>query len=115
MHEHISAIFDPIVSQIILTIILFLSGMFWAKLHRVASQYKAIREGLISLLRTEIIKAHEESTFTHEISYIRKEAIDKMYMAYQDLGGNGVIKHLMKEINELPVVYERHRKDGSIR
>lgn len=114
MHENFSTIFDPVVSQIILTAIIFLSGVFWAKLHRVASQYKAIREGLISLLRTEIINVHEESTFTHEISYIRKEAIEKMFRAYSDLGGNGVIKHLMKEINELPIVYERHKHDGNI-
>ena len=59
-------------------------------------------KGTMLLLRVQLIEYHEEWTAR---GYVTKHGIEnflEMYNAYHVLGGNGMVTHLLEEVNELP-------------
>ena len=63
----------------------------------------AIEEGVQALLRGELIRSYEKY---HEQGYITVhglEAVNKAYDAYHELGGNGTITGLVKDMREMEV------------
>ena len=66
------------------------------------AENKAIRQGLQSLLRYRIINTYNESVAKGYIPIHDYEAINACYAAYEELGDNGVIDDLMREIRDLP-------------
>lgn len=64
--------------------------------------FKALKEGLLSLLRAEIIRSHDKYTKKEFCPIYAKDAIEKAYKAYHALGGNGTITTLYNEVMELP-------------
>lgn len=64
---------------------------------------KALEEGVQALLRAEIIRSYDKY---HDQGYITlhgKEAMEKAYTAYHELGGNGTITGLMESIKNMEV------------
>lgn len=64
---------------------------------------RSIEEGMVCLLRVQLIEYHAKYT---EQGYISTHALQNwkdMYRAYHDLGGNGMVEHLNEEIEELHV------------
>lgn len=60
-------------------------------------------KGAMLLLRVQLIEYHEEWM---ERGYVTKHGIQnfiEMYEAYHSLGGNGMVTHLLEEVNELPI------------
>lgn len=60
-------------------------------------------KGTMLLLRVQLIEYHEE--WMHR-GYVTKHGIEnflEMYNAYHALGGNGMVTHLLEEVNELPI------------
>ena len=60
-------------------------------------------KGTMLLLRVQLIEYHEEWV---ERGYVTKHGIQnfiEMYEAYHSLGGNGMVTHLLEEVNELPI------------
>ena len=60
-------------------------------------------KGTMLLLRVQLIEYHEEWT---ERGYVTKHGIEnfvEMYEAYHSLGGNGMVTHLLEEVNKLPI------------
>lgn len=64
--------------------------------------YRALKEGLLSLLRAEIIRSHDKYIKRESCPIYAKDALTKAYNAYHVLGGNGTITSLYNEIMELP-------------
>lgn len=64
--------------------------------------FKALKDGLLSLLRAEIIRSHEKYTKREYCPIYAEDAITKAYNAYHALGGNGTITKLYNELMELP-------------
>ena len=59
--------------------------------------------GTMLLLRVQLIEYHEAWT---KRGYTTKHGLEnfiEMYKAYHDLGGNGMVTHLMEEVENLPV------------
>lgn len=59
-------------------------------------------KGTMLLLRVQLIKYHEEWT---KRGYTTKHGLEnfiEMYQAYHNLGGNGMVTHLMEEVEKLP-------------
>ena len=55
------------------------------------------------MLRAKLIEYHKEQT---ERGYITKHGLQnfiEMYEAYHELGGNGMITHLLEEVEELQI------------
>lgn len=60
-------------------------------------------KGTMLLLRVQLIEYHEEWM---ACGYVTKHGIQnfiEMYEAYHSLGGNGMVTHLLEEVEELPI------------
>ena len=64
---------------------------------------KALKGGLLSLLRAEIIRSHDKYTQKGFCPLYAKEALEKAYNAYSALGGNGAMKQVYEETMALPI------------
>ena len=62
----------------------------------------ALENGVLCLLRAEIIRNHDKYTERQEIPIYAKEALERVYKAYHELGGNGTMTDLYEECMELP-------------
>lgn len=63
----------------------------------------ALEDGMVCLLRKNLMDEHEIWT---KKGYITSHALENgiaMYKAYKGLGGNGMIDHMEVEIQELPI------------
>lgn len=63
---------------------------------------KAMEEGLQSLLRAEIIRAHDKYMGQGYCPVYAKEALKRAYQAYHTLGGNDVATKLYEDVMKLP-------------
>ena len=63
---------------------------------------KAIEEGLVALLRNELVRRYREYKQKGEMSILDKENIEDMFNQYENLGGNGTVKKMYKELLDLP-------------
>lgn len=65
---------------------------------------KAIRDGVRSLLRRQIILDCESAIADGFCSASTKDTIEDMYESYHALGGNGVITQLKNQMMNLPTM-----------
>lgn len=74
-------------------------GMRYKKATR---ENDALKNGMQSLLRNNIIDAHDKYTKKKYCPIYAKESLTKTYEAYHALGGNGVVTKLYNDIMALP-------------
>jgi len=75
-----------------------------AQIKKERAEQKALRDGMRSLLRRQLILDCEQSLLDNYCSTERKDTIDDMYKSYHALGGNGVVSHLLAQTMNLPTV-----------
>ena len=63
---------------------------------------KALENGMLSLLRAEIIRQHDKYTERECCPIYAKDALEKAYNSYHSLGGNGTITKIYKDTMKLP-------------
>jgi hypothetical protein len=68
-----------------------------------AEREDALENGVVCLLRVKLIEYHGKYTNRNEISSNGYENWNLMFNAYKKLGGNGMIDHMKKEIEELHI------------
>lgn len=95
-------IYQMIVFYLVPTILGALIGFFSTKLKKNKKKDKAIEEGVQALLRNELVRRYREYEIKGELSILDKENIESMFKQYENLGGNGTVKHLMEELLSLP-------------
>ena len=71
---------------------------------------KAIENGVQALLRNELIRRYREFESKGEISILDKENIEHMFEEYENLGGNGTVAEMYKEILSLPIKIVRQER-----
>lgn len=64
---------------------------------------KGIQEGVVALLRTQLIDNHKKYMREGSIPSYAYENWVLMHKAYKALGGNGMIEHMNEEIEDLPI------------
>ena len=65
---------------------------------------KALKDGMRSLLRRQILIDCENAQSAGHCSARKKETINEMYLAYHGLGGNGVVSSAVRQvIDDLPI------------
>ena len=72
--------------------------------------YNSIKDGMLSLLRAELIRSGEKYIGQGWIPIYAKDAYDKAYKAYHELGGNGTMTELYNKIMPLPTVAPKEEK-----
>lgn len=85
---------------------LILSACFTACLAyigKIRKESEAQKEGLKALLRADIIHNHDKYMARGQMPIYAKDALEKEYIAYHDLGGNGTMTELYNELMALPI------------
>ena len=111
------AFFSQLLMSIITTVIAGLVTRYMAKAKEMSDKQQAeydvlvkrqqiendaLREGLRSLLRNELISICRKALDKGALPLHRDEQISKLYQAYHGLGGNGSVTRLVKDTLELP-------------
>lgn len=63
---------------------------------------RALKDGLCALLRVQLIEYHDRYTAEGKIPHYVLENYEKMYTAYAELGGNGVVTAMRERVQKLP-------------
>lgn len=61
----------------------------------------ALKDGLTCLLRVQLIEYHEKYMDKHSIPNYAYENWEKMFKAYKELGGNGMMIQMDEDIRDL--------------
>lgn len=69
-------------------------------------QYIGLKNGMIALLRNEIIRIYDKQEEIGFCPSYMKENIKEMYENYHKLGGNGMVTKIVDKLYELPNVKE---------
>lgn len=65
-------------------------------------QLKATQAGVRALLKERLVESIHKAKQQGFVYIFQLESINSMFEEYTNLGGNGTIKHMMKELSELP-------------
>ena len=95
-------ILQTVINYLVPLIIGTFIGVVSTKFKKNRKKEKAIEEGVQALLRNELVRRYREYEIKGELSILDKENIEAMFKQYQNLGGNGTVKHLMDELLSLP-------------
>jgi hypothetical protein len=79
-----------------------LYGKLMAKFKKQNTESEAIKLGMTAILRDRIIQEYNKYINEGEIPIYALENVEKMFHAYTDLGGNGIIRGCVDELGELP-------------
>lgn len=71
---------------------------------------RAMQQGMVSLLRAEILRSYEKYTERGFCPLYAREALAREYKAYHDLGGNDVATDLYHQVCELPTEKKEEKK-----
>lgn len=64
--------------------------------------YESVKDGMLSLLRAELIRSGEKYIEQKWIPIYAKDAYENLYKAYHNLGGNGTMTQLYENVMKLP-------------
>lgn len=67
---------------------------------------KSLKNGVLSVLRMEIIRSHDRCMRKRCCPIYEREALSKAYESYHNLGGNGAMTVIYEETMELPTERE---------
>jgi len=93
---------ELIAKALITAVVTAVFGFIVAKVKDIATKQKATDGGLQSLLRAELIRTYEKSIDRGYCPIYSKDAFEKCYTAYHNLGGNGVIDEIYNAVMALP-------------
>lgn len=88
--------------ELLMTAALMMLGAGYRAVFKEMGKQRVEREAIKSLLRSEIITMHGRYVDKGEIPIYAQENVQAMYQAYHQLGGNGTVTKLVKEIMNLP-------------
>lgn len=62
---------------------------------------KAMQDGMMLLLKIQLIEYHDKYMNEETIPTYVYDNFDEMYTVYEDLGGNGMVKHMKESVDRL--------------
>lgn len=75
-------------------------------------QYRGLKKGMISLLKSEILRICEGAFDLGYCPSYMKENVKEMYESYHNLGGNGMVTIVVDSLYKLPNFRKDVKKDG---
>ena len=93
---------DKFLSQIVNALAGAIITLLWTMLRAKKRENDALKEGMQALLRDRIIQAYNHYSDKGWIPIYAMESIEACYKSYEELGENGVIDNLMRQLRELP-------------
>lgn len=95
-------VFEKIVGQLINALCGAVITFLWTMLRAKKRENNALKEGMQALLRDRIIQAYNHYSDKGWMPIYAMESIEACYKSYEELGENGVIDNLMRQLRELP-------------
>ena len=92
---------DKFLSQIFNALAGAIITLLWTMLRAKKRENDALKEGMQALLRDRIIQAYNHDSDKGWIPIYAMESIEACYASYEELGENGVIDNLMRQLREL--------------
>ena len=93
---------NEVISILVRWLIPFVCCGFITWINTYHGKNKAMREGVRSLLRAEIIRAYEKYTERGYCPIYAREPLTKVYEAYHAMGGNGTGTDFYRKTIALP-------------
>lgn len=93
---------EQIIIYVITTVVGAVLGFIATKFRKSKNKDIAIEEAVQALLRNELIRRYREYKAKGEMTILDRENINAMFKQYTNLGGNGTVKELMNELDEVP-------------
>ncbi len=93
---------DVLLETYTIVLPVFLGYIVWL-LKRQNKKRDANSKEVMLLLRVQLIEYHEGWTARGDVTKHGIENFLEMYNAYHALGGNGMVTHLLEEVEELPI------------
>ena len=91
-------------SAVTIVVAIFASTGFWQFIQRKSDKKDARTKMLLGLAHDRILSLCSEYLKRGSITKSEYENLSKyLYQPYVDFGGNGVVKHMMEQVNRLPV------------
>lgn len=91
-----------VISYLIPTFLGYIIGFLGTQFKNHNQKDKAIEEGLVALLRNELIRRYREFEAKGKIPIVDQENIVSMFEQYEKLGGNGTVKKMYTDLLNLP-------------
>lgn len=99
---------ETVVQQVMLWVLTgalgALAGWAHGALRRTRGEDEAMKQGMRSLLRGEIVRMHHEGAREGRATTSDKDVMQRTYDSYHALGGNGVATRYFDEFMELPAM-----------
>lgn len=92
-----------IVKWIITFILGSVFGFIATILKKESKKNKAIENAVQSLLRDRLIEKYRTFKTKKQMTILDKENIDHLYKEYINLGGNGTVKELMEDMDDIEI------------
>ena len=99
---------DKFLGQIINALAGAIIAYLIAVIRQKNKENNALKEGMQALLRDRIIQGYNHYSDKGWIPIYAMESIEACYKSYEELGQNGVIDNLMKQLRALP----NHETEG---
>ncbi len=81
----------------------FFGGKLQKQIRKEMGEDRAIKNGMLALLRTHIIEIWDKCTERGFVHIHTMESVDEMYKQYHELGGNGTVTKLVEDLKKLDV------------
>ncbi|MBQ9375470.1 MAG: hypothetical protein IJU04_03930 [Ruminococcus sp.] len=104
MKEFITHYWLEVIFGLFIAILTGAIKKLFQKLNEEKEDYSAVKAGMLSLLRAELIRSGEKYISQSWVPIYAKDAYDKAYKAYHGLGGNGTMTELYTKVMALPTV-----------
>ncbi len=86
-----------------------LLSFLWRRVTKMRKESIGLHNGVLSLLRDRINQSCSQYLREGSISMRDREVLNTMFESYFEMGGNGAVKHLKGEIDELSTAFEEER------
>lgn len=93
--------FWNVIGDIFYGVLIFAVGYLWNERKEEKNDQKAIKKGVLAILRNNLILIHNEAVQKNYLPITQAESAMLMFEAYKELGGNGVIPDMMKDIQRI--------------
>ena len=73
----------------------------FTRVRKLYKKQKSVENGVLALLRNEMIKNYREYETRGELTILDKENIEHLFKEYKNLGGNGTVECMYKDLMKL--------------
>lgn len=112
--EHLADLVLHIMPEIIMSVLAFVCALLKRQITQLRkhheeeqkalkAEYNAVKKSICALLRADLVKEHRRMMDEGYCTNYAYESYINLYKQYKALGGNGMAKRLMDEVDTLPI------------